>query len=212
MKLTMTHLTASICFCCNLAATGGETNSAVAAPVSPPGSDISTNSPAGAAAEPWKMKGEAARIAIECGLTDDQLKEMWTIQQARMKALREVNAKSTAQILGVFNPEQRSRWNEATLMLVIDREFKKAGVTEDQTARIKRLIAEETKDSLMLVTDDSRAYLLKFKTTVFEKILTPEQRAIMKSAAAARPAGGRIRLGPGATVTEPIALPPEQTP
>ncbi len=133
-------------------------------------------------AEKMQAAKDAAKEAASKG--DDEAKKK---AGADMKALRtardEAGAETTKAILAVLTDEQKAVWKSYELYLATSSRYRKAGLTEDQQAKIRAVCAIVQKE-IDEAGDDSKAVRelanrLRWGIEVF--ILTPEQRQAVQA-------------------------------
>ncbi|MFB3892416.1 MAG: hypothetical protein ACE15C_10395 [Phycisphaerae bacterium] len=123
------------------------------------------------------LKGDMARMADACGLTDEQQKRIAELNAAQQKEIQDIIAKYQAQIMDVLTADQKAKWNTAVLMQGMEKMTKRFNLTDDQLTKIKAAIPGLTKD--MVPTDEkSRGEAFrKLQEYIFKDVLTDEQRA-----------------------------------
>lgn len=128
------------------------------------------------------MRGDEAQKAEACGLTDDQKKKIAELREACQKAVQETQTQYTEQISAVFTPDQRDKWNQATVLSQFQNMLKKVNATDEQMTKIKAVIADETKGMTTII---ERGGSLGEKTSKISSaimdILTDDQKAMLKA-------------------------------
>ncbi|MEI6808703.1 MAG: hypothetical protein WCN95_08265 [bacterium] len=129
-----------------------------------------------------KQRSKLAEFAKVCGLSDEQQKRLMDINEAREKAVQEINAKTDEQVVAVLSPEQKAKWNETIAMSLVQRDFGKVSLTDEQIGRIKAEIATRTKDILLALNEKSSQMLRELMTFTKDKVLTEDQKTAIKVA------------------------------
>ncbi len=126
------------------------------------------------------LRGEYARMAEVCGLTEEQRNKIAALIAARDKEVREVTLKYQARIAAVFTDPQRALWNETLLLTSVQRLFQRANLTEDQLARVKAVVAAQAKDQSLNDNRTRSQVLRKVVDAVNKDVLTNQQRAALR--------------------------------
>lgn len=150
--------------------------------------------------ESGKMKGELGEIINVCGLNEEQQKKLIEIDEARIKALKQIMETSVDQIAAMLTPEQKAKWNESMAMRFVKQQFGKASLTDEQITRIKAEIAAKTKDIFLAMNEKNAQLMKNIMAFVNDNVLTDAQRTAVKERPMSmgrdfrRPAGGADRM------------------
>lgn len=139
--------------------------------------------------EKFKALQEALKKAREAGDKDAAKKasdELKTVEAERAK----INAQFQADLQAILTPEQKAAWEVFRLYRAMMARYKKANLTDEQTAKIREACAAAAKEAAAATGDEKTIRKAqadaeaKLRKTIEDTILTAEQ----KTAIAQQPA------------------------
>ena len=108
-------------------------------------------------------------------LTDEQKKQLAELAARQQKEMEAIQAKHRQQILDLLTPEQREAWLTARKVQPVLRRFARAGLTDEQKARIGQLVKQADLPASARSREAYQAYA-KLYEQIVQKVLTLEQR------------------------------------
>ncbi|MCG3181501.1 MAG: hypothetical protein BIFFINMI_03897 [Phycisphaerae bacterium] len=147
----------------------------------------------GDAARPAPMRGEVNRMAAQCNLTDDQKQKINELLNARDKEIREVMMKYQQQVYDALTDEQKATLVGSQVTAIVEGQFRRANLTEEQLGKIQTEIADRVKG---VAPGDEKAKWeasRKVSEFVYKAVLTEEQKTALRGG---HREGDRPKVGP----------------